>query len=868
MLAAAAAGAAAMVDEVVCFRLAGLTLGNDGAGAALVLGSFLAGSALGAWWAGQGRGPMAQRSVSSFRILQAALAGAVLILPWAWAPLGLGYGAAARLAPALEPFLRIGSLALMVALPAAAMGATLPLLTRAAPRASGGLFALNSAGAVLGGLAAAFLLLPRFGVAGTAVVSALLHAAAARRLVEGEVPGSLLEEGNPAPWRDQAPVFLLGMAVAGLQLLWTRTFSFALFDLTAYSFALVASGAVAGMALGASVGSRAVLRPGARAALAWTLGACALWIAGSWRWLPRAAAALDGWSLGPEFLIAVALVAPCAGLGFAYPVLTVGSQGAGSGRRSGDFLLASGLGSAAGIFAAAWAVSLGGLAAAAATLVIAVAVAGTLAGGGAPATALCGLAALAAWNLPQPQLHAELSGGVAQREVFRHESLAGAVTVREAFFPDESAWSRSMWVDGHPIAGTDPSTRTSQTLLGHIPMLLHPSPRRVLLVGLGSGGTARAMRAHGAEVTVVEILPGVRAASALFPDIERVASGGPAARVVIDDVRHFLRRTRESYDVIVSDVTDFRYLGSANLFTREYFELAKSRLAPGGIFAAWTPRDPGMESQASVLATFQAVYPRTTVWYPHLREAHFAVLVALPEGGGRIAWGDWTGRFGRGAVAADLEDIGSTLPRRVASYYVMGPDQAAGFSAGARQHTDLRPVLDYSVVAAGSVPRRDFLSRLAIGAADPAELFTLSGPEARALGAARTARDGMLAAYLAGEEGSAERAVALAEAALARDADDLEWSRGPASEFLAAQRLRLADQAAARGDSVAAEKELRAVLSIFPEHFAALSNLGVLAADRGEADTARALWLRALAVFPEAEVLRRNLHGLGSGGAR
>lgn len=127
-----------------------------------------------------------------------------------------------------------------------------------------------------------------------------------------------------------------------------------------------------------------------------------------------------------------------------------------------------------------------------------------------------------------------------------------------------------------------------QKLQAHLPMLLHPDPKRVLVVGLGFGVTPGSCASYKGvdQVDCVEIFDGAVRAAPLFKDWNRDVVNQPKIHLVSGDGRYFLRHASAPYDVIASNLTGSDLPGSATCYTKEFFELAKSHLAPGGLFLA------------------------------------------------------------------------------------------------------------------------------------------------------------------------------------------------------------------------------------------------------------------------------------------
>jgi predicted membrane-bound spermidine synthase len=149
----------------------------------------------------------------------------------------------------------------------------------------------------------------------------------------------------------------------------------------------------------------------------------------------------------------------------------------------------------------------------------------------------------------------------------------------------------------------------THTLLGALPVLLHPSPKSVAVIGLGSGDTAFAAagRPETESVEVVEIIGSqlelLRDFDALGRDPGlRALLGDARIHIHIDDGRAFLRRDQRRYDVIEADALRPTSAYSGNLYSREYFALLRERLAPGGYAVTWAPTERVL---ATVVASFR-----------------------------------------------------------------------------------------------------------------------------------------------------------------------------------------------------------------------------------------------------------------------
>ena len=166
---------------------------------------------------------------------------------------------------------------------------------------------------------------------------------------------------------------------------------------------------------------------------------------------------------------------------------------------------------------------------------------------------------------------------------------------------------------------TDASNRgdmLTQRLVAHLPLLLHDNPRNVGIIGLGSGVTlSSALRHPIARAEVIEISPEVVEASQFFAAENGNALADSRTHLVVGDGRSHMLLTRQQYDVIISEPSNPWIAGVAALFTREFFETARDRLAPDGVICQWanayTISDADLRA---IVATFRSVFPDGTAW--------------------------------------------------------------------------------------------------------------------------------------------------------------------------------------------------------------------------------------------------------------
>jgi len=177
---------------------------------------------------------------------------------------------------------------------------------------------------------------------------------------------------------------------------------------------------------------------------------------------------------------------------------------------------------------------------------------------------------------------------------------------------------RWLKVNGKSDASTGIDMAT-QLHLGHIPMLLHPEPLKVLVIGLGSGCTANAVLNYDVDhLDIAEISDSVVEASRKFQPVLPSPLDDPRTELHVADAKEFLALQPEAtYDVIISEPSNPWIAGIGNLFSEEFFVAAKSRLKPGGLMVQWVQLYEMHDRIASVIFnTFSAVFPHVTAWHP------------------------------------------------------------------------------------------------------------------------------------------------------------------------------------------------------------------------------------------------------------
>jgi spermidine synthase len=288
-------------------------------------------------------------------------------------------------------------------------------------------------------------------------------------------------------------------------------------------------------------------------------------------------------------------------------------------------------------------------------------------------------------------LSAGIFSGAKERILLFREDVTATVTLREVR-PDYL----SLELNGVNVAGTSGELIGTQKLQGHIPLLIHPNPKRVLHIGFGSGGTAWAVSRHPVDnITIAEISPEVlEVSNARLGVVNHGVLRDPRVHAEINDGRNYVLATPEKFDVILSDSIHPRYAGNGSLYTRDYFELCKRRLNPNGVISMWLPMySLTTRNYLQIVRAFRDVFPNTTIWYVPNTPNTFTIVMGRLENGpiplDRIA-AHWTP-----AVASELSEIGIRRPDDLLVALMLGPRDVERITRDIPPHVDDIPSVEY-----------------------------------------------------------------------------------------------------------------------------------------------------------------------------
>lgn len=661
-------GAVGLIYEVCWVRLLTLHFGSTFPAVSTVLTVFMGGLAAGAWIGGRWADRIA-RPLAVYGALELALAVYAALTPLLFdrvMPLfeGLGFGvwevAMARFAAS----------ALLLALPTGLMGATLPILARfvassgsEAGRGAGLLYGVNTIGGFVGTTGAGLLLLPSLGMQatlwGAAGLNVLLGAAA---WAAGRRPSAPVPAG-PAPLEPEGPVWPVGLAVAltgfsalTCEVVWTRVLSLVLPG-SVYAFSVMLATFLAGLGIGAAItaGILSGNQTSARRVFVLLALGSALSVSMMSHFFARLPEtfrhlyfkmdlpAHPELVLNVQFFLASGLMlAPALLMGGLFPAALriVVRDPARAGRRVGVLYAWNTAGTILGSFAAGFILiprlGIRNTVVLAAAVQCMAAVLASASGRQIGSVAVASVAAMAtltvvgtvtpAWH---PQLMSSgmgfyasyyekpglkgLEGDISKNEkmLYYRDGLAATVTVVREL--SSSNYQLLIATNGK-IDGSSRSDLPTQRLSAHLPLLLHPDPRHVCVIGMGTGCTAGSATLYPQveSVTVAEIEEGMVEGSKLFAEVNHDVHQNPRARIQVTDGRLWLRLNPGAYDVVISEPSSCWLAGASDLFTREFWRLGARSLKPKGIFLQWVQLY-GMNPKnfSAVVRTFQDVFPHT-----------------------------------------------------------------------------------------------------------------------------------------------------------------------------------------------------------------------------------------------------------------
>ena len=654
-------GCAALIYEVVWFQLLQLSIGSSAVSLGVLLGIYMGGMCLGSLLLPRYLSPVLH-PLKVYAALEAGIGIFGVIVLFAVPIVGQIY---TQIAGTGQVSLILRAIVASICLlpPTLLMGATLPAIARwveTTPRGVswlGYFYGGNLAGAVAGSLLAGFYLLRVYDMPTATAVAVVLNfvVAGLAVLLAARTPHTVITSDGSAPLSQPLSaegarlvyiaIALSGLTALGSEVVWTRVLSL-LFGATAYTFSLILAVFLVGLGIGSSLGAalaRGVTNP--KTALGWVqLGLC---VCLAWAGYATAES-MPYWPINPsistspsfnfqlDLMRAIWVMLPGAMLwGASFPLALAGvaAPGQDSARLVGGVYAANTVGAIVG------------------ALITSLGMVGTV-GSQHTQQALIGVAAMSGLLMLMPAngekrsllastpvvvIGIALAAGLLARTVPPLPGLLVAygryaatwVGQNEIIYVGEGV-TASVAVSRTPTgvlnyhnagkvqASSEPQDMRLQRMLGHITTLVPKTPTKVLVIGCGAGVTAGAVSIDPMvkDQTIAEIEPLVpRVVSTHFAEHNFNVVANPKVKVHLDDARHYLLTTNEKFDAVTSDPLDPWVKGAATLYTREFFQVVKNHLNPGGVVTLFVQLYESTDSAVkSEIATFLEAFPNGAVF--------------------------------------------------------------------------------------------------------------------------------------------------------------------------------------------------------------------------------------------------------------
>lgn len=662
-------GVAGLMFEIIWVRKLGLTIGATTLAVATTTAAYMGGLALGSYLGGR-LADRLKRPLALYGTLEILIGLCGLAVPllcdyvaivdriW-FSDISSGE---------IRALIRFIIAILVLGIPTTAMGMTLPLLARSVTQKIkdvshevGILYGLNLAGAMLGSALAGFVFIPKLGLSDTNHLAVALDVLLGMGALLGGLwikpltPVAHATQGEPTQHGLQAnsrkivmALTVTGAAAMILQVLWTRAIGTAIGPST-YAFSSIVCTYLGGLMIGSFIASRVAkriiyTRLTLAALLSITGAACLFGI----MWVDNIPLLLKPIVLNPnltmtdlirtEFIMASLSVLPATiAMGAIFPLALSGIAGHHEklGAAVGWAYALNTLGAIFGCFAGVFIFLplLGvewGMRIAALSYIVVAAYLIFNAEQECPrfakytiasATAAVALTLLAAptwdigvwtsglYRLSLTRSYYGDSDYKSPRIAFHRDGMASTVTVEQEA---DTFWIK---VNGK-VDGSTRGDMPTQLLSGLLPMLIHPHPDEVAVIGCGTCVTiGSVLRANPKHATLIELEPAVIEGAKLFGEVNHEPWKDPRLTIAEDDGRNFFQRSRTNFDVIISEPSNPWIPGAASLFTQEFFNIAQTRLAPDGIFLQWLQiYELAPERIASLLKTFHQTFPHVAVF--------------------------------------------------------------------------------------------------------------------------------------------------------------------------------------------------------------------------------------------------------------
>ncbi len=755
-------GASALIYEVIWMRQLTLVFGSTVFATSTVLTAFMAGLALGSYYFGRKIDETKMSPLKLYAILELGIGGFCIIWPLLLSVLTVIYVLIYR--NITTEFYTLSLIRFMLTfgillIPSTLMGGTLPVLTRFFVKRLeqlgtniGILYALNTFGAVIGTVAAGFILIEALGITWSLRVAIIINICVAivawvlalqKHKIEEDEEITIAHEATDADepteqprriqigtWNIQEKTLVLwaigisGFCALAYEVLWTRILVFFLGS-TTYAFATMLAAFLFGIALGSMIFSRWVDRIRqpliAFGIVQLGIGLFALLLMPAFESLYGITYALQStfggsrfWTFFSCFLV---MSLPTFLMGASFPLVTKIYTGNTRqlGRSIGNVYAVNTVGSILGAFCAGF--ILIPLLNIRPSIVLAIML----------NTAIGSLLVMTGWQTAKGQKtttvkHVTQGIGIGVPILNIGFALILLLTLNQPLFLKSTIFKTQrpgdtvvdykeeidatvttlkdeddvyrLYVDANQAADASRWDSPSHRVIAHLPLLLHPNPKRALVVGFGMGLTSYSITQHGVQVDAIELSKGViSAAREHFTHVNGNIFENRLFNYSINDGRNHIRMTKKEYDMISTGIIHpLVSAGSSNIYTEDFYHLCKEILTEDGVMCQWVPLHRLPEAHFKMIVrTFKHVFRETTLWYKYTPD--FVILIGTLKPL-TINYKDFIARSNRsgirqGLAADDLDGLS------LLDSFMMGREEVEKYVGRGPIHTDDRPRLEF-----------------------------------------------------------------------------------------------------------------------------------------------------------------------------
>ncbi len=743
-------GACGLVYEIVWSRLLVFVFGGTTFAVTTVLSCFMGGLALGSFLAGR-FSPSINRPLRIYGILEISIGIFCLFVPLLFDFAIPMYRVLVKLVGESLGVLTVARLLVSVVIlviPTTCMGATLPILAKGFVGREDEigsnvayLYGFNTIGAFLGSAGAGFLLLPTLGLKTSILLAVIFNIlVGTTAIVLSGIPKKILHRKSVKPKKPKKDISikpttqldkrillilygLSGLSAMAFQVAWTRALILSLGSST-YAFSLIVACFIFGLATGSfiiSIWADKIKSPlGIAGLLEVVIGLSALLVVPLFGEMPEIVrrisetkGSFENIFLLEIFYVSGLLILPTLCMGALMPLICriydLGSSSA--GRSVGNVYASNTVGTIIGAFVAGFILIPSRLIGMQNTIIL--------------ASVLCGLigtvfiltearwrklatciVVFALWvfgtvigNLVRPWSKGVMVSGpylASEREnysvLYYREGIDATVAVTSP--RGSPGMLRALRINGKPDASNEWGDMITQSLLAHIPLLLKPEAKEICNIGLGAGVTAGSALAYPVEkIDVVEISAAVVEAAKYFEESNYGVLTDQRVKIHLADARNFLLLKNNQYDLIISEPSNPWMSGIANLYTREFFEIVRSRLKPGGMLCQWIHSySLKADDFAAIIRTIADVFQYIQLW--ELMSTDFLILGSNEQIIVDIE--SLYHSFARLPVAEILSSININDPMQMTNFYVADSRQMVSWIENQKILTDDLPYLEFS----------------------------------------------------------------------------------------------------------------------------------------------------------------------------